>query len=229
MDWTVSRANHLSPRSQIRFRSRAGRNRLRMALLVAAAVVLSACGAGEEASNTTSSDTVSTVGPTSSSSGTAQGNTNSRTIAFVPPGPSDPDTPVGNRWYELLSEGRCQAILDNMELAGVDPAFQPEVALYRAAAQACLGQWEAAEADFDDFGPSRPSNPRICGRAVVYDWVATLLQARRADPDLDPTFVPAAPQPPCPGETTTTEDETTTTTEDETTTTSISTSTSPTA
>lgn len=196
-----------------------------VALLLVVALGAQACGDSEEDPATSSSSSSTVNGGSSASTDGGGGST--RRIAFVPPGPTDPDTPVGNEWYELLSEGRCQDVLDSMEQAGVDPEFQPEVSLYRAAARACLGDWDAAEAAFDDFGPSRPSRPEICGRAEVFDWVAMLLQARRADPDLSPTFVEGEPEPPCPDdsttttedETTTTEDETTTTTDDETTTT----------
>lgn len=202
-----------------RRRSRDGRRPrgVVVALLLAAAMGAQACADSED-DPTTSSSSSSTVNGGSSAS-TDGGGESTRRIAFVPPGPTDPDTPVGNEWYELLSEGRCQDVLDSMDEAGVDPDFQPEVSLYRAAARACLGDWDAAEAAFDDFGPSRPSRPEICGRAEVFDWVAMLLQARRADPDLSPTFVEAEPEPPCPDDTTTTEDETTTTTEAESTTT----------
>lgn len=202
-----------------RRRFRAGRrpNGVVVALLMVAAMGAQACGDSEEGPTTSSSSSSAVNGGSSVSTDGGGGST--RRIAFVPPGPTDPDTPVGNEWYELLSEGRCQDVLDSMDSAGVDPDFQPEVSLYRAAARACLGNWDAAEAAFDDFGPSRPSRPEICGRAEVFDWVAMLLQARRADPDLAPTLVEAAPEPPCPDDTTTTTEDETTTTEDQTTTT----------
>ena len=204
-----------------RHRRSRGRRRPRgvvVALLLVAAMGAQACDGSEEDPATSSSSSSTENGGSSASTDGGGGST--RRIAFVPPGPTDPDTPVGNEWYELLSEGRCQQVLDSMDEAGVDPEFQPEVSLYRAAARACLGDWDVAEAAFDDFGPSRPSRPEICGRAEVFDWVAMLLQARRADPDLSPTFVEASPEPPCPDETTTTTEEgTTTTTDDGTTTT----------
>ena len=109
-------------------------------------------------------------------------------FSLLPAGPADPGTPVGNAWYLSLSRGECEEVLEQAN--GANPNDAP-VILYRAAAQACLGQWDAAETDFDlylQFEPELSSDP-CHGRTRVVEWARRLLEAHRQDPSFSPTFV----------------------------------------
>lgn len=109
-------------------------------------------------------------------------------FSLLPAGPADPGTPVGNAWYVSLSQGECEEVLEQANQANPD---DPPVILYRAAAQACLGQWDAAETDFDSYLQLElePSSDPCHGRTRLVEWVRRLLEAHRQDPSFSPTFV----------------------------------------
>lgn len=181
-----------------------------LAVVLAVGLALAAAcggGGGDEPSQGQGSQEVPSSQPETTQAGGGQaggegqaggGGRGPRTIAFVPPGPSDPDTPVGNQWYDQLTRGECQQVLNLVRLAGVERSEQADVVIYRGAARACLGQWSEAEADFKLLTNNQlPFSEKVCGRRLAFEWFKTLIMARRADPGFTPRFVRAAPRPPC--------------------------------
>lgn len=123
---------------------------------------------------------------------------------YPPGGPVDDVFPPGTPAYDLLAEGRCADLLGGIDKGtgphrdraqgGKWPPDEPATHLYRAAAQACLGQWAGAEQDFAAIDPAS-DNPFSCldagcsaARQFVYDWTAELLKAHEADPTFVPEF-----------------------------------------
>lgn len=123
------------------------------------------------------------------------GGDNIRRVNFVPPGPTDDDTPRGNQWYEFLSEGKCQALRDDVE---DEPRNDPPVILYRAAAEACTGKRAEAAQDLNTYlSKGIPIDAEDCGRAFVIEFVQEVLRAAQADPNVDITFEKSGRRPPC--------------------------------
>ncbi len=130
-----------------------------------------------------------------------------RTISFVPPGPTDPAVPtgVGDLLYNDLANGDCQKL--RKDVASRDKQMQDKPKfLYRAAAEACLGNWHAAEQDFRRYlraaeDRDGSSGGPCDGRAQVAAWVKMLLDLHRDDPGLTLKLVrQSSPVPGCPKE-----------------------------
>lgn len=140
-----------------------------------------------------------------------------RTDPYLPAGVPDQVNPPGTEAYQLLRMGSCGPLLREIR-DGKPPDIPswaegsvppPLIALYSAAAEACLSQWTAAQADFQriDMGavctfdaPDVASNSAASFknekeclqlRTKVRDWTAGLLKAHAADPK----FVPKFPTP----------------------------------
>ncbi len=125
-------------------------------------------------------------------------------VPGVPPGPTDPDTIVGDQWYKDLvrpTAAKCSAM---RETATGSTAGAALTDLYLAAAAACLGRWDEAKTAFATWSASQPDDPspRACGRPFVVTFVRTLLDRHAANPSFKPEFVAAAPGKPCAEETT---------------------------
>ncbi len=175
-------------------------------------VVLGACGGGngEQASDEPATTTTAfvatdeTATPSAGGSGSSGGSSRKK-VNYVPAGPTDDDTPTSNnRWYDLLRTGQCQRLLDDTR----DAPESPATFIYRAAAQACLGQVEAAAKSRGEYSGGE-IDPDDCGRTFVVTFVTQALAAWRADPAQPPAFEAGGSAPPCAKETTTTTEETT--------------------
>lgn len=193
--------------------------RTRTYVLIAALgllVVLGACGGGEseQASDeptTTAApeENPTTTGPGSTTppagSNPASGGSGRKKVNYVPAGPTDDDTPDNsNRWYDLLRTVECDTLLRETQNA---PEGNPATFIYRAAAQACLGQFDAAAQSLGAYSSEGGDSvdPDDCGRNYVVTFVNQALAAWRAEPGQPPAFEPGGSAQPCPKETTTTE------------------------
>jgi hypothetical protein len=134
-----------------------------------------------------------------------------RKIAYPTGGPKGPVYPPGHPAYELFTSQRCDELLANAESWESSYSDVPshQIHLYRAAANACLSNWEAAVADFDRLGPLQgdfsegchPEDPNVqpcpsCDRAVLA-WLTEVMDAYKSEPDLPPVLTGTAGAPPC--------------------------------
>lgn len=194
--------------------------RIRTSVLVgglALAAAFSGCGGGggESASDgatTTTTTAAGEPGPTTvPGSSEPSGGPGRKQVDYVPAGPTDDDTPDNsNRWYDLLRNGDCRTLLNEAQNA---PEGNPATFLYRAAAQACLGQFQAAAESMAAYsGRGGDSfDAEDCGRNYVIKFVDEALAAWQADPGQPPAFAPGGSAEPCPRPTTTIEETTETT------------------
>lgn len=177
------------------------------------------------AGTTSSEVTVGSTGTTAGGTATTAGGTGSTVRKPLrverPSGtPDGPIFPPGTPAYRLLSEGRCQELLSTVDsqwqkggrvVVSDENAFH----LYRAAAQACLGRWDAAKVEFDKLTAGKPSWKGACTdaqecepcKAAVLRWLTEQIQARRSDPGFQPAYVKGTGRSPCPDSTTTTIDQ----------------------
>lgn len=172
------------------------------AALLVMVLSAAACGGGDGEDETSAQED---SGSEQTSDATAEGSGSGESsddgddpdrFALVPPGPADPDF-IGGTSYELLTQpGRCQDVLDNIEANS--SADEAPFLLYKAAAEACLGNWDQAEADFARYDQSTPVSEGNCGRELVVAWVEQLLAAHDADPGFSPIFAEAPRRPECP-------------------------------
>ncbi len=216
-----------------------GRSR-RPALAAALVLLLASCGGGgSSGSSTATGDPGTTAVDGSATSSTEPGATTSKkkkTRIERPSGtPLGEVIPPGHDAYLLLSQGRCSELLGltGTWRQGSDKVDEDVFFLYRAAAEACLQRWDAAQSDFQRLLNLDPSfngncdsaNCERCMRAVQ-EWLTQVLATRRSEPGSDIEYVKGTQSSPCPApgrgklgnETTTTTDETTETTDEETTT-----------
>lgn len=171
-----------------RRRSRSGL----VAFWVVGVLLAAGCGGG---GGDASSDNGDNAPESADQGGGGGGGDNIKRVNFVPAGPTDDDTPRGNRWYEFLSDGKCQALRDDTEDANPN---DPPVILYRAAAEACTGQHDRAARDLNAYlAEGIPIDPEDCGRAFVIEFVQDVLNIVRADPNADITFEKSGRRPPC--------------------------------
>lgn len=127
-----------------------------------------------------------------------------------------PNTPA----YQLLTsqtQSGCGELLAATEtwqgtLATLGAPPQWTIYLYRAAANACLSNWNAAVADFDRLAPlTGELSPRdggcptdvtltdacpSCDQAVLA-WLTDVMNAYKSDPGLPPVLAGTAGAPPC--------------------------------
>lgn len=202
-------------------------------------LVASGCnggGGGEVAGGPSSTDgsADSTVGASGSTASTGGVTTARKPLRVERPSgtPDGPIFPPGTPAYRLLGEGRCPELLEAIdgewrrgeEIVVTDVnAFH----LYRSAAEACLGRWDEARAEFDKLTAAKPAFRGACGdsqecapcKAAVLRWLTEQIQARKSDPGFAPVFVKGTGRSPCPGSTTTSSEEGTTTSSKATTTT----------
>lgn len=179
---------------------------MRRAIVASSAVVLlaGACGGGADTSPSpaTATRTSERNAPVDTSTLMSPERSPARpTYAYPAGGPADPMFPTEDDAYEMLSDGRCQDLLDASQTWGSEVEEQQgknTIYLYRSAAEACLGRWSEAAAEFD-----RMSNPDFsdnCARNAVFEWLRRLIDARRADPGYSPIFVTSSDRSPCPTE-----------------------------
>lgn len=119
--------------------------------------------------------------------------------------------PPGDDAYMLLTTGQCSELLrtaEGWEGRGV-PGDQH--LLYRSAARACLGDLDAAAADYQrlqtltpSFGEDCPEEKDgecpLCDRLTLI-WLTQVIEAYRSDPELTPVFTTSTAPDPCPGAT----------------------------
>ena len=141
--------------------------------------------------------------------------TNRRVDEYLPPGVADQIFPPGQDAHLLLSSGKCDELLREIQQGGkglrwgtgVPPSLKN---LYLAAGHACLAQWSQAESAFRQIRVSE-----LCGfepdkyqgadssfddtaacqkvRGRVHQWTENLLKAHRANPAFVPNFPPPKP------------------------------------
>jgi hypothetical protein len=168
----------------------------RWALVVMVAAMLASCG-GE--SDTTSSGQGSTSSildgggtePSASSGSTATPATTRKKaatkVAYPGGGPPDPMFPLTDDAYGLLKNRQCTKLLQQADVweanAGVKDQNQTAIDLYRGAAEACLGKWDAAAAD---LAKVKQEDASSCDRQAALRFLREMVAAHAADPSITP-------------------------------------------
>jgi len=177
--------------------------------LLASGLVAAACGTSPNPASVVTVPTGS-VGPTSAVTSSVP--TTARQVRFEYPagGPVDVIVPPNkDDAYHQLTSDDCQNLLNESRswqdpdsgVAGVEG--DETIYLYRSAAEVCLHQWSQAAADFSHVHGRTSFQRNQCARALVYDWVASLITAWRADPGFSPKFVTSSKTSSCAGTTST--------------------------
>jgi hypothetical protein len=94
----------------------------------------------------------------------------------VPFGPADPGSPPPWQWYGELYQQNCEKLLNEVNATGRGSSTR---ILYGGVAEACLGQWEAAEQDWAALAGVDFTD--CLGRAAVRLF-RDLIAVHRADP-----------------------------------------------
>jgi IPT/TIG domain len=94
----------------------------------------------------------------------------------VPFGPADPGSPRPWQWYGQLYQQDCEGLLTDINATGRGSSTR---ILYGGVAEACLGQWEAAEQDWAALAGVDFTD---CLERAAVRLLRDLIAAHRADP-----------------------------------------------
>lgn len=181
---------------------------------VALALLSTACGSGSSSPSSSDApleETSSSVAPESTvprPDQTGGGGGRRINVALPAGGPIDNVIPPNTHAYRLLTSGRCDELLREIDTKwvvgnGQGKTNRRDFYLYRGAARACKGQWDGARQDRQALGgasydagedcPQPPDSEEPCERckAAVLRWLDSVLAARAQDPSYSPVFVPA--------------------------------------
>lgn len=188
-----------------------------IAATVILAVVLGGVAAcGGSGSKTTSSSTSSVVAPTTSPTapGTSTSTTRKKTaikVKYPSGGPADRMFPSNDDAFAVLTARNCSGLrtkADQWQANGdIRGTQKSAIALYRGAAEACLGQWTQAKADLAQVSQSDVNS---CDRQIVLAFLRDMVAAHDSQPDLEPDTSGTGSSCPDPSATTTTKSTTAT-------------------
>ena len=194
------------------------RGAVRLLIVVLFAVLLAACGE-DSVDGTSASDSTTESDSNTGEDADDDLSEDRAQVALPTGGPVDIVSPGTTMAYELLASGSCSELKDNAADWSTSVANQEgsdTIPLYRSAAHACLGEWDAAIAAFDEIGSPPDFLQDECPRNLVLTWLREVIEARRSNPAFDPVFSPSTEVTSCDDESGTDEptDETATPTDD---------------